>query len=202
MSLDLDPADGDQARKTQGGVKPGQNVTVQLFVKGAPAVTGYTVRLEYDPKALRPGSFAAGTLVPGLIGLTNPASAGVVEVGGGSLAGTTGSGDGYLGSIPFQVQEGFSKQTYLAATQVVFRQAGGVQRTVQQRILGRLTEEEALTGDFTGDGNVNFDDFFAFAFAFGSKRGEPGFNPVFDLDNSGAVDFNDFFLFANAFGKT
>jgi len=50
------------------------------------------------------------------------------------------------------------------------------------------------TGDFSGDGLVDFTDFFLFADAFGSE------NPAYDLDQSGMVDFGDFFLFADAFG--
>ena len=50
------------------------------------------------------------------------------------------------------------------------------------------------TGDFSGDGLVDFADFFMFADAFG------GDDPAYDLDQSGLVDFGDFFLFADAFG--
>ena len=50
------------------------------------------------------------------------------------------------------------------------------------------------TGDFNGDGLVDFADFFMFADAFG------GDDPAYDLDQSGQVDFADFFLFADAFG--
>ena len=50
------------------------------------------------------------------------------------------------------------------------------------------------TGDFSGDGIVDFADFFLFADAFGTD------DPAFDLDQSGMVDFADFFLFADAFG--
>ena len=50
------------------------------------------------------------------------------------------------------------------------------------------------TGDFNGDGLVDFADFFMFADAFG------GDDPAYDLDQSGLVDFGDFFLFADAFG--
>jgi hypothetical protein len=201
VSLDLNPADGDQAQNTQGGVRPGRTVTVQLFVRAAPPATGYAVRLDYDPKALKPGSFTAGTFIPGLIAFTNAPSAGAVEVGGASLTRTAGSGDGYLGAIPFEVLDGFSGQTSLAAVQVSFNQVAGSQQTVRQRVLARLSEAGGLPGDFTGDGVVDFADFFAFANAFGTQRGQPGFDSALDLDNSGEIGFGDFFIFANQFGK-
>jgi hypothetical protein len=59
----------------------------------------------------------------------------------------------------------------------------------------RAAPVPALAGDFNGDGGVDFDDFFLFAAAFGSRERR------FDLDGDGGVDFDDFFLFAAAFGQ-
>ena len=59
-----------------------------------------------------------------------------------------------------------------------------------------------LPGDFDGNGAVNFDDFFAFAGAFGTAQGQAGFDARFDMDRSGRVDLDDFFLFAEVFGRT
>ena len=53
--------------------------------------------------------------------------------------------------------------------------------------------------DFSGDGAVDFDDFFMFADIFGQPKTKA--REKFDLDWDGAIDFNDFFLFADAFGK-
>ncbi|MBI2052105.1 MAG: hypothetical protein HYT38_00295, partial [Candidatus Sungbacteria bacterium] len=53
--------------------------------------------------------------------------------------------------------------------------------------------------DFSGDGKVDFDDFFLFADAFG--RAKSPITERYDLDWDGAIDFTDFFLFADAFGK-
>ena len=59
-----------------------------------------------------------------------------------------------------------------------------------------------IPSDFDGNGTVDFDDFFAFAGAFGKKTGEEGFEGKFDLVKSGEIDFDDFFTFAADFGKT
>jgi hypothetical protein len=74
---------------------------------------------------------------------------------------------------------------------------------------GRTTAEQAWTvsirsrvlSDFDGSGAVDFDDFFAFAAAFGKKQGEAGFDAKYDLSKNGTVDFEDFFIFADDFGK-
>ena len=52
-----------------------------------------------------------------------------------------------------------------------------------------------LPGDFDGDEEVGFGDFFLFADAFGSTDWQC------DLNGSGQVDFDDFFLFSDNFGK-
>jgi hypothetical protein len=51
-----------------------------------------------------------------------------------------------------------------------------------------------LLGDFNGDGEVNFSDFFVFADGFGGTRSD------LDLTGDGEVNFSDFFVFADVFG--
>ena len=62
-----------------------------------------------------------------------------------------------------------------------------------------FTAQEAVTSDFNGDQEVNFNDFFLFAEVFGQSA--QGAALGFDLDGSGKVDFPDFFLFAENFGQ-
>lgn len=73
LSMDLNPAEGDQQLRRAGGLQPGQQVGVQLFIEQAPPIRGFTVRMAFDPRELAfvPGSFAAGSLVPGLLGLAD-----------------------------------------------------------------------------------------------------------------------------------
>jgi len=59
-------------------------------------------------------------------------------------------------------------------------------------------EGNTILGDFDGNADVNFDDFFIFADNFGQED----FNEATDLDSSGAVNFDDFFIFADNFGKS
>lgn len=64
---------------------------------------------------------------------------------------------------------------------------------VQRDAMNRASTD--LAGDFNGDGRVDFDDFFLFAAAFGSRDSR------FDLSRDGQVNFDDFFIFAAQFGK-
>jgi hypothetical protein len=52
---------------------------------------------------------------------------------------------------------------------------------------------QSKPADFDSDGTVGFNDFLAFAEAFGSTQAP------FDLDTSGMVDFGDFLIFVEAF---
>ena len=59
-------------------------------------------------------------------------------------------------------------------------------------------EGNTILGDFDGNADVNFDDFFIFADNFGQED----FNEASDLDSIGEVNFDDFFIFADNFGKS
>ncbi len=58
-----------------------------------------------------------------------------------------------------------------------------------------------LTGDFDGNGTVNFDDFFLFADSFGSTPASENWSVVFDLVGDDVINFDDFFVFADSFGS-
>jgi hypothetical protein len=47
---------------------------------------------------------------------------------------------------------------------------------------------------------IDFEDFIAFAQAFGAKEGDPNYNPLADTNTDGVVSFPDFIAFAGQFG--
>lgn len=65
----------------------------------------------------------------------------------------------------------------------------------------RVNWRAGKLGDFTGDGQIGFDDFLLFAGHFGKKAGDQGWDSRFDLDGNGEVGFGDFLVFASRFGK-
>ena len=56
--------------------------------------------------------------------------------------------------------------------------------------------------DLNGDGVVNIIDIYKVAKAFGSKPGDPNWNPIADLDENGIVNIIDIYKVARDFGKT
>ena len=66
----------------------------------------------------------------------------------------------------------------------------------------RLQLYTALQGDVNQDGVVNLLDAIQAALAFGSKPGDPNWNPTVDLNHDSVVDIYDLILVASNFGKT
>ena len=77
---------------------------------------------------------------------------------------------------------------------------GQEETLVRIPLLEETEDGEAARSDFDASGAVDFEDFFAFAAAFGTSRGDAGFQSAYDLDDDGRVGFSDFFLFASSFG--
>jgi hypothetical protein len=124
-----------------------------------------------------------------------------VEFGGailGAEAEGSPTGNGLVGVLRFVTTEDFSGTDLLISSHSL-RSFGGEQEDVDAAILAHISaaDDSGMEGDFDGDGQVGFSDFFRFADAFG----QPDFDPRFDLDNDGQVGFGDFFRFADAFGQ-
>jgi hypothetical protein len=199
ISIDFSPSPGDQKQVVAGSAVPGSRYALQLHVTDAPEIKGWSATLVYDPiqLAYETGSFEVGDFIPGLFGLANEKE-GRVEVGGAVLgAEATSSGDGFLGTLAFEVADGFSGDTEIVVTSVSLNTVEAGEEILSVRFVARITSEAvqaSVVGDFSGDGIVNFSDFFLFADAFG------GSDPLYDLTGDGAVNFSDFFVFADQFG--
>jgi len=59
---------------------------------------------------------------------------------------------------------------------------------------------EVMKGDFDDDFDIDFNDFVAFAAAYGSELGDANYNVIGDFDDDIDIDFNDFVAFAAVYG--
>jgi hypothetical protein len=59
-----------------------------------------------------------------------------------------------------------------------------------------------LDGDLNRDGRVDGQDLVILALAFGSRRGDPRYNPAADLNADSAVDGKDLAILAGNFGQS
>jgi hypothetical protein len=124
--IDFDLADGNQQQQHTFISGAGERVELQLHAEDVQQISGWSILLRYDPDQLAyvGGSFVPGDFIPGLLGLASQTDD-AIEVGG-TVLGTdaTGDGDGWLGSLAFDVLEGFSFSSSLVIEQVKLRVPG------------------------------------------------------------------------------
>ena len=194
--------------------RAGQTFDVEVQVKGAVDARAYEFHLGYNPSNLRPqGLVARGDLLAGYgVALAERDFGdefGVATAARGIIPGV--SGDGSLATIRFQaiqngpvnisIIDGFLIDTNLKVEKPFMDGAD------PNAGLRPMRFHDASGEEFLGiivpdsDPKVDFNDFFAFANAFGSGKDNENFNPLADLNQDGTVDFNDFFIIADNFGK-
>ena len=179
----------------QGNPGHGQDlVSLVIEVKDAPAMRGWSVSIEFDSDQINyfPGSFEPSMLIPNFQPLVQETEEGIA-VGGAVLGSGEASGNGILGNLQFSITRSVDR-SQIMVTQYALSlvEQGNQWRSVQHDVVFMV---EPPIGDFTGDGTVDFSDFFRFGDNFG------GTDPLYDLVPDGVVDFGDFFLFADSFGK-
>ena len=200
ISMDFHLASGDQGERVAGNAAAGDVYELQLNVDDAPPINGWSATIAYDPGQVRyvKDSFQASDFIPDLLELVDE-NPGAVSVGGTVLkGGAGGSGDRTLGTLSFELLEGFADSTELVITEISFRQLDGEDYIQIVRSTSTITSRSLaglLIGDFDGNDQVDFQDFFLFADAFGGR------DPLYDLDGNDQVDFQDFFLFVDNFGR-
>ena len=64
------------------------------------------------------------------------------------------------------------------------------------------TTPAPLSGDFSGDGKVDFTDMFMFTSQFGKSSASDGWDVRYDLSGNGVVGFTDWLMFLDTFGNS
>ena len=196
MDFDLDDG-GNQGTTSKGGGEPGKEYQIELHLKNARiGISGWSITAIFDPDEIEyvAGSFEPSGLINGLVPLVD-VGIGRVEIGGAVLGvSEEPPRGGLLGTVSFRLLDGFEEETSIIVAENNLRFSEGGSEKYPTYFVASITGRSLISGDFDGDGKVDFTDFFAFADAFG------GSDPMFDLDDSGKVDFSDFFLFADSFG--
>jgi hypothetical protein len=213
LSFDFDTAAGDGELFHLGEVSTGQEIDVEVYVNEVENLTNYSVKVLYDVEQVSYVTFAEGDFLGKgggtALGLPPLLTENTVQFGSailGPTATTAATGSGLVGKLTFSTTDKF-EETDLLIVLYSTKQFGGEQTEVEASIFARIStraigtvseEPSGPNSDFSGDGVVDFNDFFMFADAFGATETDPRF----DLDSNGQIDFSDFFLFADAFGKT
>ena len=137
VSLDLDPARGNQKSASLGGVQPGQQIALAVYAEGVKDLIGYAVGVEYDTAQV---SFVGSDAETGeeknilntsggtMLFIKQPPKGNVVSIGGALLSPTSATapdGGGLLSVLKFVAQEGFSSGAEFRIPRVVFRGLSG-----------------------------------------------------------------------------
>jgi len=216
MALDLNVDEaGDQAlRFTAVTPKVGDTVEIELIAtEGAIGLSGYQATLQFDSEELTyvENSFVAAGLFSGGVAIVTSRT-GVVSAAVAFFGSTTSASDaGSLGKLAFTVAAGYSGKARVTLssgqygsasghTKLTIGAGGAAVQVGAQSGSGGTGGPVTATPDLNGNGTVDFPDFIAFAFAFGSSDGDANFNAQADLNGNGTIDFPDFLVFASAFG--
>lgn len=152
--IDFNLADGDQKERIQKSAIPETTVDLQLNAIQVPEINGWSVDIEYDPTQLRyvSDSFQASDFIPEILARVDDKGDTISVVS--NVLGTAGknSGDGTLGTLSFEVLEGFTDSTELVITRVTFYRLDGVEDKRAVRSVATITSESILLGDC--DNNV------------------------------------------------
>ncbi len=129
VTLDLDPARGDQGKREVWGVQSGVSVAVEVVaLRGAKGATGFTATLRFDTTQVVYEGFEAGPIIPEI--QTLPLlRGGMLEIGGGQFGSGAGAAQdaGTFGILRFRTTPRFKDQTTLTLTRVRFRRRGQTQ---------------------------------------------------------------------------
>ena len=145
--IDFDPAEGDQGQRRAIVEGAGDEVELQLCAFDLPEIYGWSVSIEYDPDQVRylSNSFEASTFVPELIALVDERDMSV-EVGGANFSKKITSGDGELGTLRFEVLDGFKGETGLKVTRFSRRTLTSIE-VMDVETVALVASQEALDGD-------------------------------------------------------
>jgi Mg-chelatase subunit ChlD len=181
---------------------------VPIVVQGGQKIAGGDLLLTYGASGITAKEVREGPLATaaGMIVLGNTSTRGTVKIAMAGTAGLAANG-GVLAEVHFDILPVLGPGQYeLVIAQAVLRDEGAQIVLPQAIIDGHITiikENDAFAevGDFDGDGQVGFGDFFRFTDSFGAQPGEDRFAAELDLDGDGVIGFGDLFVFIDNFGK-
>jgi len=192
----------------------GTDFTINLTIKDAEDIQMWEANITFNPNVLEVVDAAEGeflkSFAPG--GLTfaswkAPEGEGwiyiaasyyfIIAPGGGA------NGSGRLGSITFNVTNHYKPPCpitlHFGENRTHIWYNNGTDLALQPCTTrdGYFT----LPGDIDLQGDVDSNDLYLFARAYGTSVGNPTYDHMADFDTSGAIDFDDLILFAGKYGQ-
>jgi hypothetical protein len=184
-----------------------QNFTIDVTVSQVSDVYGWEIELTWNSTLLEPVNISEGPFLRagGATFFTSQVNA--IDgsmVADCTLVGTANgvNGEGTFAAITFYVKNAGECPLHLSEAILV----NSTEQSIQSQTAdgyGYFTalSDVAIPGDLNGDFKVNLEDLVLLAQAYGSKPGDPNWNPNADIDNSGAVGLSDLVILALHYGQ-
>ncbi len=175
-------------------------ISIEILGQQVKDAIGFRALFDSDTPSFTYTGFDIGDGIPNghSPGPYYPSGPASVEVMAASFGGRIAVPSAKLGTVRFSVADTLQRgQMRLRYARI--RRAGKFEVFTDPVVL-RFSKQGGLPADFDGDGTVGFSDFLQFAGAFGSGRGDAGYDARYDLDGNGSVGFSDFVIFAGSFG--
>lgn len=182
-------------------VYPGGSFNINVIVDSAGIpITACNVIVTFDTDLVATGLTGADLLGTfGLDALYLP----TIDMGEAGYGGVRTDGpiavNGNFVTINFDVDLA-ATGTYPLVVDATLNDAGGNPIGVFENNGQVNIGTNGIKGDFDGDGDIDFFDFYQFASAYGSELGDHNYNAIGDFDDDGDVDFLDFYSFAGVYG--
>ena len=213
VTVDADSSAGNQGVGAVS-LEAGDRLALEMYAFETVRVISYSLLLVFDPEILEFVGFdasgasllaAAGNSVLPATSAPSPGQV-LIRVAAHPLV-SPADGDGFLGRASFSVTPTLPSglETTVELREVKLLGEGQTASDILTPALivqVDFSAPPAPAGDFDGDGDTDFTDFFLLADHFGSREGEPDFDSAFDLNGDGGIGFADFFLFADQFGAS
>jgi hypothetical protein len=114
------------------------------------------------------------------------------------------NGSFVLATVKFKVERGFvwSTQTSVINSTINFTVHELNGGAIEHEVFNGTYRYEPIKGDLNMDGAVELYDLIRTAQAFGSRSGDPGWDPDADLIRNGIIDILDIIVVASNYGRT
>jgi len=188
--------------------------TINLTVKDAEDTQMWDANITFDPTVLEVVSAAEGPFIKSgaPLGYTffdyvAPAGEGYIYIGASYYyimdQGNGVNGSGILANITFHVLNHYKPPcpiniTFIEGETILWYNNG---TALDKQPCTTRDGYFTLPGDIDLQGDVDSNDLYLFARAYGTSVGNPTYDHMADFDTSGAIDFDDLILFAGKYGQ-
>ena len=170
-----------------------EGLTVYVVIESKEKITSFEFELEFSPIAFEFVDIKAGDFMgKGIVEKFEKVKPGLIRYAVARAGVPEALKEGKLAIIKLKVKRNAPEGRYELSVKKISL-SGEEFKPVKNIILKKIYVEvlSLKRGDIDRDGRVDYRDLAILRSAYGSKRGEKGFNPYADLMEDGVIDYKD-----------